>query len=95
MRAVSGSTYKVLLTLAEGVLSQDPEFCASLQMSLPKMAEVRELFQRSLETWAALVENKDRQGFLKRMTALKDRLEKVDPDFHKAYENMYKIIEGL
>ena len=29
------------------------------------------------------------------MKALKDRLEKVAPDFEKAYENMHRIVEGL
>ncbi len=80
-RAISGSTYKVLLTLVEGVISQDPEFCASLQMSLPNMTEIKKLFRGRLDTWAGLVENKDRQGFVKRMTVLKDRLEKGDFDF--------------
>ena len=95
MRAVGGSTYKVLVTLVESVISEDPELYASLQMSLPNLMEIEELFQSSSKTWADLVKNKDRQGFVKRMTALKDRLEKGNPDFGKAYENMYKIVEGL
>ncbi len=94
-RAVGGSTYKVLLTLVESVISEDPELYASLQMSLPDMARIEELFQKSSKTWTDLVKIKDRQGFVKRMTALKDRLEKGNPDFGKAYENMYKIVEGL
>ena len=95
MRAVGGSTYKVLVTLVESVISEDPELYASLQMSLPNLAEIEERFQSSSKTWADLVKNKDRQGFVKRMTALKDRLEKGDPDFGRAYENMYKIVEEL
>ena len=95
MEAIGGSTYKVLLTLAESVISEDPEFYVSLQMNLPKMTEIEELFQRSLKTWADIVKNKDRQEFIKRMNALKDRLEKSIPDFRKAYENMYKLLEGL
>ncbi len=94
-RTVGGSTYKVLLTLVESVISEDPELYASLQMSLPNVTEIEGLFQRSSKTWADLVKNKDRQGFVKRMTALKNRLEKGNPDFGKAYENMYKIVEGL
>jgi len=94
MEAVSGSTYKVLLTLAEGVISEDPEFYASLQMNLPKMTEIEELFQRSAKTWADIVKNKDRQEFVKRMDTLRDKLEKSDPDFRRAYENMYKLLEG-
>ena len=94
MGAIGGSTFKVLLTLAEGVISEDPEFYASLQMNLPGMTEIEELFQRSSKTWADIVRNKDRHEFIRRMNALKDRLEKTDPDFRKAYENMYKLLEG-
>lgn len=95
MKEISGTTYKVLLTLVESVLSEDPELYASLQMSLPKMAETEELFQRSSKTWAELVKNQDRQEFVKRMSALKSKLEKVDAEFGRAYENMYQLIEGL
>ena len=93
--AVSGSTYKVLLTLVGSVVSEDPEFYASLQMSLPNMAEIENLFQRSAKTWADLVKNKDRQGFVNRMNTLRKRLEEDNLDFGKAYENIYKIVEGL
>ncbi len=95
MEAISGSTYKVLLTLAKSVIAEDPEFYASLQMNLPKMTEIEELFQRNSKTWADIVKNKDGQEFVKRMNTLKDRLEKSDPDFKKAYENMYKLLERL
>jgi len=95
MRAISGSTYKLWLTLVESVISEDPEFCASLQMSLSSGGKVRKLFQGRLESWADLVENKDRQNFIQRMNNLRNRLEKADPELPRAYENMYKLIEGL
>ena len=95
MEATGGITYKVLVTLVESVISEDPELYASLQMSLPSVTEVEELFLRSSKKWADLVKNKDRQEFVKRMNALKNRLEKDNPDFGKAYENMYRIVEGL
>ncbi|MBA7681503.1 T-protein [subsurface metagenome] len=95
MRAISGSTYKLWLTLVESVISEDPEFCASLQMSLSSGGKVRKLFQGRLEYWADLVENKDRQNFIQRMNNLRNRLEKADPELPRAYENMYKLIEGL
>ena len=59
------------------------------------MMAIEELFQRSAKTWAELVGNKDRQQFIHRMKVLREGFEKVDPDFGKAYQNMYKIIEGL
>lgn len=95
MRAIGGSTFKLLLTLAEGVISEDPEFYTSLQMNLPNIAEVEKLFQRKAKTWADLVENKNRDKFAQRMNELKDRLYQVNPDFGKAYEDMYKLVEGL
>ena len=95
MKEIGGTTFKVLLTLIESVISEDPELYASLQMSLPNMGEIDELFQRNSATWAGLVKNRDRQEFAKRMSALRSRLEKTDPDLKKAYENMYKLIEGL
>jgi len=93
--AISGVTYKVLLTLVESVISEDPELYASLQMSLPNMMEIEKLFQQRVKTWADLVKNKDRQEFIKRMSALRSRFEEGNPDFGKAYENMYKIVGRL
>jgi prephenate dehydrogenase len=89
------TTYKVLLILLESVLSEDPELYASLQVNLPKVTEFERLFQNSAREWADLVESKDRQEFVRRMKALKDRLQKIAPGFEKAYENMYRIVEGL
>jgi prephenate dehydrogenase len=95
MEAIGGSTYKMLLTLVESVISEDPELYASLQMSLPNMTEIEKLFQKRGEIWADLVRNKDRQAFAKRMRTLRSSLEEGNPDFGKAYENMYRIVEGL
>ena len=93
--ATSGTTYKLLLTLVESVLSEDPDFYAALQMSLPNMTKIEELFQRSSKTWAELVESKDRRQFVHRMNILRDKLKKDNPQLGKAYQNMYKILEGL
>ena len=93
MGLVGGSTYRLLRVLIESVLSEDPELYASLQMSLPGVAEIERLFQRSARKWAEVVAGKDRQKFMDGMNALKDKLNQLDPDFGKSYEKMYKIIE--
>jgi len=93
--AIGGVTYKVLLTLVESVLSEDAELYASLQMNLPDMAEIEKLFQERAKVWADLVRNKDREKFIRQMNALRDKLKKGNPDFGKAYENMYKLVAGL
>ena len=95
MEAIGGITYKMLLTLVESVISEDPELYASLQMSLPGMTEIGKLFQSKGKVWADLVKSKDRQEFVKKMKALRSRLEEGNPDFGKAYENMYKFVDGL
>lgn len=94
MKEIGGTTYRVLLTLVESVISEDPELYASLQMSLPNMEQTEELFLKNARTWADLVKNRDRQEFVRRMNALRNRIEKSDPDFGKAYQNMYRLLEG-
>ncbi|MFC1899701.1 prephenate dehydrogenase [Chloroflexota bacterium] len=95
MEKVSGVTYKVLRTLVESVISEDPQLYASLQMSLPGMADIEETFLERAREWADLVKNKDKQEFIRKMAGLKSSLEKDNSDFGKAYENMYNIATGL
>jgi prephenate dehydrogenase len=95
MKDIGGSSYKLLLTLVESVIAEDPEFYASLQMNLPNMAEIARLFQITSKTWADLVANQDKDGFARKMKDLRDKLEKSDTDFGKGYQNMYRIVEGL
>jgi prephenate dehydrogenase len=92
MEKIGGTTYRLLLTLAESVLTEDAEFYASLQMNLPKMPEIHALFHKRAQAWASLVRNKDSHRFVERMEALKDRLAKSDPNFKKAYEKMYRLL---
>jgi prephenate dehydrogenase len=94
LEAVSGTTYKVLLTLVESVLSEDPGLYASLQMNLPGLSDIEEGFLGSCNDWADMVKSGDRQKFISRMEELKRRLEQGNPDFGKAYQNMYRIAEG-
>jgi prephenate dehydrogenase len=94
LEAVSGTTYKVLLTLVESVLSEDPGLYASLQMNLPGLDDIEERFLDSCNDWADMVKSGDKRQFISRMEELKRRLEKGNPDFGKAYQNMYRIAEG-
>jgi prephenate dehydrogenase len=93
MRTIAGTTYKVLLTLIKGVVSRDPEFYATLQMSLPDMAGIEEAFIRNSQEWVDLVRNRDKQEFIHRMQSLRNTLENSEPDLDKAYENVYKLLE--
>jgi len=92
--SIGGITYKVLLTLVESVLTEDPELYASLQMNLPNLPELERLFKDKAGEWAHLVATKDRAEFVRRMKALKEKVQKDNPHFGKAYENMYRIAAG-
>jgi len=92
MKAIGGTTYKLLLTLVESVLSEDPELYASLQMNLPGITEAQQRFLQSSRTWVDVVKNQDRQQFVSRMQKLKELLEQSDPDFGQAYDNMYRLL---
>jgi len=95
MEAVGGITYKVLLTLVESVISEDPSLYASLQMNLPRLPHYQQLFQQKGEEWAELVRQQDKQQFIQRMKEIRKKLEAKNPDFGKAYDNMYKIADNL
>jgi prephenate dehydrogenase len=92
--SIGGITYKVLLTLVESVLTEDPELYASLQMNLPNLPELERLFKDKAGEWAHLVATQDRAEFIRRMKALKEKVQKDNPHFGKAYENMYRIAAG-
>ncbi len=93
-KEIGGTTYQLLRTLVESVVSEDPELYASLQMSFPGIEEVEGRFLRNVETWAALVRNRDRDGFAERLSTLKSTLAKADPDFRQAYDDMYRLTDN-
>jgi len=93
--AIGGVTFKLLLTLTQSVITEDPDFYASLQMHLPKLAEIERGFQEKVAAWAQLVASKDEAQFARKMKTLKERFTELNPDLGSAYEDMYKVIEVL
>lgn len=88
---ISGTTFKLLLTLAESVLSEDPAFYASLQMALPGNLTLQGTLSESLQQWRDIVSRGNRAEFVERMSALKKAFADADPNFTQAYGNMYKL----
>lgn len=76
MKGVSGSTFTLLLSLVKAVIYEDPEFYSSLQMSLPYLPEIEHQFGDNAHLWSDMVAGKDRVAFIKRMSELRNRLEK-------------------
>ena len=90
---VSGTSFRLLLTLAEAVLSEDPDFYSSLQMSLPDMADIEQLFREKTDLWLKLVREQDGEHFSERMRYLRKQFEREDPDFSAAYKNLYRLAD--
>jgi prephenate dehydrogenase len=95
LKAIGGTTYKVLLTLIGSVVSEDAELYGSLQMSLPHLVNIQHNFIERARGWANLVKTGDEQTFVKQMNDLREKLQLMDPEFGKAYANMYRLVEGL
>jgi prephenate dehydrogenase len=95
LKSIGGSTYRVLSTLVESVISEDPDLYATLQMHLPGLTKIEEKFKINTEKWAEYVKNKDKQGFKDNMIALKQKFAENSSDFGQAYRNMYKMMEWL
>jgi prephenate dehydrogenase len=91
---IGGITYKLLLTLVHSVISEDPDFYGTLQMSLPKLSQLQDKLIDKAELWSEMVRKKDKDGFTRRMKRLKKILNK-DSDLFQSYEDMYKIAQGL
>jgi prephenate dehydrogenase len=92
-KEVAGASYRLLLTLAEAVASEETGFYSNLQMSLPEVEKIESLFLEKVEEWLELVKRKDCSGFSSRMEQVKKRLKDLDPDYKRYYEVMYRLLD--
>jgi len=92
-RRFAGPTYKLLLTLAEAVASENPDHYASIQMNLPKAEAFQKFFLATSKEWLNIVKKKDKSKFIEEMKRLKERLKRLDPDYPTSYEAMYQLLK--
>ena len=90
---VAGASYRLLLTLAEAVASEETGFYSNLQMSLPEVEKIEGLFLEKVEEWLDLVRRKDCSAFSSKMEQVKKRLKELDPDYERYYEVMYRLLD--
>jgi len=93
-KKVSGTTYKMLLTLAEATALETPDLFATLQTSLPELGKIENLFIAKAEEWLSLVKQKDSAALVRKLEQLKAKLVQADRDYEKSYETMYKMLEA-
>jgi prephenate dehydrogenase len=93
-KKVAGTTYKMLLTLAEATALETPDLFATLQTSLPELGKIEDRFIAKAEEWLSLVKQKDSAALVKKLEQLKAKLVKADSDYEKSYATMYKMLEA-
>jgi len=93
-KKVAGTTYRMLLTLAEATALETPDLFASLQTNLPDLGKIEDLYIAKVQEWINLIKQKDPHAITERMAQLKEKLLKADPDFADSYEVMYKMLEA-
>ncbi len=95
VKRVAGASYRMLLTLAEAVASEDTEFYTSLQMNLPETEKIEGLFFKKSKEWLNLVRRKDSLAFAKRMESIKTRLRRANPEYTLSYKAMHQLLETI
>ena len=90
----SSITYRLLLTLVGSVLSDDAELYSSLQLALPDMDELEELFLEKAGEWAGVVRAGDKEELVGRIEGLKAAFEQ-SADLKESYRKMYRIARYL
>ncbi|MEM2337367.1 MAG: prephenate dehydrogenase/arogenate dehydrogenase family protein [Candidatus Bathyarchaeia archaeon] len=94
-KEISGVSYKLLLTIIEAMTSEQTELAVSIQMGISEMDKLGELFLDKTKEWLEILKQKDKTAFIKKVKLLKSKLSKADPQFFKAYESMYRMLEAL
>ena len=94
MERVARASYKMLLTLAEAVASEETEFYTSLQMNLPEIERIEGLFFNRSREWLNLVRRKESSAFANKIKLVKAKLMEVKSDYAKSYEVMHRLLEA-
>jgi prephenate dehydrogenase len=93
-KKLAGTTYRILFTLAEATAQETPDLYANVQTKLSDLGKMEELFIANAQAWLDLMKNKDSTEIMARMERLRAKLAKVDSDYGKSYETMYKMLQS-
>jgi prephenate dehydrogenase len=93
-KKLAGTTYRMLFTLAEATAQETPDLYANVQTKLSDLGKMEELFIQNAQSMLDLMKNKDTNGIMTRMDRLRAKFAKVDSDYSKSYETMYKMLQS-
>jgi len=94
LKKLGGTTFTLQSIISEGVMTEDPELYASIQMSNKYTVRYLEKFISRAETLEEYVARKDSKNFFQFYRNIRGSLSK-DEQFSRAYERMYKALEAL
>jgi len=92
---ISGVSYKLLLTVAEAIASEEAELAASIQIGIPEIEKLEKLFLEKTKEWLKIIKQKEKTVFIEKVEFLKNKLANADPQYVKSYEYMYRMLETL
>ena len=92
---VSGVSYKLLSTIMEALISEDAELIADIQTELQEINKLGELLLEKTKEWLKIVKKKQKTTFIKKATIIKNKIAETDPQYDRAYEIMYQMLEIL
>jgi prephenate dehydrogenase len=93
-KKLAGTTYRMLFTLAEAVAQETPDLYANVQTKLVGVEKIEASFISNAEAWLELMKKKDSAAIMERMEHLRKKLGKVDSEYGKSYEVMYKMLQS-
>ncbi|MCL5877959.1 MAG: prephenate dehydrogenase/arogenate dehydrogenase family protein [Candidatus Bathyarchaeota archaeon] len=93
-KKLAGTTYRMLFTLAEAVAQETPDLYANVQTKLAGLDKIEQSFIANAEAWLELMKKKDSAAIMERMERLRKKLGKVDSEYGKSYEVMYKMLQS-
>ena len=89
LKQLGGTTFTLQTVISEGVMTENPDLYASIQMSNRYTTDYLSKFISTINLLKNYVIDKDSTGFLKFYEEVHSALSK-DLDFSKAYERMYR-----
>ena len=91
MKALAGTTFSMQLTLAEAVLSEDPELYYGIEALNPFFKELAADFMSTVKETCMDLDNRD--AFIEHFIEAREGLAK-DPQFYTAYERFYRALKA-
>jgi prephenate dehydrogenase len=94
IKRLSGTSFKMQMTLAEAVLQEDPQFLASLQIDSVYASKLIDRLVQESEALSKFIKAQDLEKLATRIRALQNKMKK-DSRYGMAYSKMYDVIDIL